>query len=179
MALRPIFNRLPPRQSLLSVLAVIMFMVYTWTLYVYVQTLPYWLRFLNVPELISVLSYALLVDFLESFALFCLLAVICVILPSSFLKSVFDVRGAVFAISLLGAIMFYLNYPASTSWHLFQLIALSAGTLLVVILLSFVSAKIHFVVTAAKWLSENIIVFLYVYLPLTVIAFFVVLIRNL
>ena len=56
---RLISNRLPKFQSLMPVYAVIVFMVYTWTIYTFIRYLPYWLNFLNVSEILAIFSYAM------------------------------------------------------------------------------------------------------------------------
>ena len=179
MFLQVIKNRLPKSQSLLSVYAVIVFMVYTWTLYVFISSFPYWLRFLNISEILALLSYAMLTNLIESLSLFFLLAGLCVILPASALKTAFVVRGTVIVICLLVAILVFLNNNTPTNLAPSQLIMRSLAVILAVIIISFVAPKLRFVATVFTWLSENMTIFLYIYIPMTILASLVVLVRNL
>jgi hypothetical protein len=161
------------------VYAVIVFMVYTWTIYAFIRFLPYWLRFLNVTEILAIFSYAMLSDCLESLGFIFLLLVSCVILPARFLRNTFAVRGTVMAVCLLGAIIVYMNgYAKNGTPSLLSYILWSLAILAVAFLLSFLAAKIRFVISAVEWLSSNMTIFLYIYIPLTILSLLNVIFRN-
>ncbi len=180
MNLRFISNRLPKIQNLMSVYAVIVFITYTWTTYTFIRYLPYWLSFLNVSEISAIFSYAILSDFFESLGVMCLLLGFCVVLPAEFLRKAFLVHGTLIVICLLGAIIVYLNYYARiVSPTLFLVVLWSLIILVASIIVSFVSAKNRFVVLAIEWLSNNVVIFLYIYIPMTILSLVNVLFRNL
>ena len=173
-------NRLPKFQSLVPVYAVIVFMVYTWTIYAFIRFLPYWLNFLNMSEILAIFSYAMLSDCLESLGILFLLSVSCVILPAGFLRNTFVVRGSVIATCLLGAGMVYVaTIPKTSPAPLISYILWSLAVLAAAIFLAFVAAKIRFVVSAMEWLSNNMIIFLYIYIPITALSLLNVIFRNL
>jgi hypothetical protein len=173
-------NRLPKFQSLVPVYAVIVFMVYSWTIYIYIRFLPYWLRFLNVSEILAIFSYTMLSDFLESLSVVLFLLVFCTLLPAAFLRNAFEVRGTVMVVCLLGAIIVYMDgYAENRTPSLLSYILWSLAILAAALFLSFLAAKIRFVIPAVEWLSTNMTIFLYIYIPLTILSLLNVIFRNL
>lgn len=176
-------KRLPHINEMISVFAVISTMTYGWTLVAFLWKLPSWLKYLTFGEIFSVYSYSLLTNFAESVLCLAIILILCVILPPHFLRDVFTLRGTIFSISLLGTMMFVLSFysddnPALMGGLPVWLVILSGSSLLM-ILLDFLSRKAREVAPALLWLADRLIIFLYINLPLTVIALVVVAVRNL
>ncbi len=178
-----ILKRLPHINEIISVFAVISTMTYGWTLVAFLWKLPSWLKYLTFGEIFSVYSYSLLTNFAESIFCLAFILILCVILPPRFLRDVFTLRGTIFALSLLGTMMFVLSFysddnPALMGGLPVWLVIL-LGSSLFMLLLDFLSRKVRKVASALLWLADRLIIFLYINLPLTVIALVVVAIRNL
>ncbi len=179
MLTRILSRRLPGFHDILPVYAVVVFMVYGWTLFTYFRYLHYWIDFLNVSEIFAIFCYSMLADLAESlFILFVLLG-ICAILPPQFLKDRFVVRGTLAVICVLGSILVFLNDFPDLNDYLLTLLPWTAATIFVAALAAFVSARSGFVARAVMWLSDSMIIFLYIFMPVTALSFVVVLFRNL
>jgi hypothetical protein len=51
-------------------------------------------------------------------------------------------------------------------------------SLVVIALLTFTSTRVRFMVRAAEWLSDRLIIFLYILIPLSIISLLMVIVRN-
>jgi hypothetical protein len=90
------------------------------------------------------------------------------------------VRGSLIAICLLGTVIVYVNYFADkNSPSLISYVLWSLTVLAVTIFLAFGAAQIRFIASAMEWLSNNMILFLYIYIPITALSLLNVIFRNL
>jgi hypothetical protein len=176
-------KRFPHVNEIVSVFAVISTMAYGWTLLAYLWKLPSWLQYLRLEQILTMYSYSLLTNFAES--IFCLLFILigCALLPPEFLRDVFTLRGTIFAISLLGSMTFVLSIYSdenpSALWGLpIWLVILLLSSLLMAALEK-LSRKIPKVASTLLWLADRLTIFLYINLPLSLIALVVVMVRNL
>ena len=176
-------KRLPHVNEIISIFAVISAMTYGWTLLAFLWKLPSWLDYLTYGEILTVYSYSLLTNFMESIFVLALILLLCVILPARFVRDVFTLRGTIFAISLLGTMMFVLSFYTDDNPALMEslpawLVILVLSSLFMV-LLDMLSRNVRSVASALLWLSDRLTIFLYVNLPLSLLALIVVTIRNL
>ncbi len=173
-------KRFPPSKSIIPVFAVIVFMIYAWTIVHFLWALPSLFYYLNLGEILAVLSYRILVDLVESLAMIGVLLVASFVLPPRILRDAFIARGVAASAILIGSVMLF--------WDRFTAVGLSlanyAPLWLVVTLgatlgLSFLAAKVRFLSAGLEFLSDRFIVFLYILMPLTALALVDVLVRNL
>ena len=104
------FQRLPKPQAIVQVYAVIAFMFSAWTIVAFAWKLSTWLLTLNIGEIFTIFSYAMLTNLLESLVVLLLLLVGSALLPPRFLRDDFIVRGTILSIGLIGALMVYLGF---------------------------------------------------------------------
>ncbi len=171
-------DRLPPLQDIGPVFSVIVFMIYGWTILIFIRFLSYWLKFMNVFEILGVFSYSLVADLMESLAILLVLLLLCAILPTGWLKEVFVVRGTLITLCLLGLLMVFLNYFANPEESLGTLGAWSFGILIVTGLIASLVPRLRMAILPVRWLAENMTIFLYIFLPLSGLAIIVLIIRN-
>ncbi|HLO17057.1 MAG TPA: hypothetical protein VK206_19645 [Anaerolineales bacterium] len=178
--LKALWARLPSMRNIVTVYAVAMFLVYTWTLYTSFWKLPSWLFFLNVGEIVSIYSYAFLVNFLESVLLLILVLLPAIIFPQRWWKDEFIAKAFVFMLIILGsAILHFSLYRTPDIRPLFvngQLLWWIV-TLLVAVLLTWLAGRVNWIRQGLENIADRFVVFLYVYLPLTGIAFLIVFVR--
>ena len=176
-------KRLPHINEMISVFAVISTMTYGWTLLAFLWKLPSWLKYLTFGEILGVYSYSLLTNFAESIFCLAFILILCVLLPPRFLRDVFTLRGTIFALSLLGSIMLMLSFYSDDNPTLMEgppvWLVILLGSSLFMILLDFLSRKVRQVTSALLWLADRLIIFLYINLPLSLLALVIVSIRNL
>lgn len=173
-------NRWPASKDILSVYAVIAVLNQVWTVYVSFEQLPAWSSFLNINEIMAVLAYRVTESSIECLLMLGILLVISLLLPRRMFRDVFVVRGTAFVLGLLGPIILF--------WKLFRgdpgiLMAEYAGiwmigAVLLALLTSYLSVKISSAADFLKWISDRMIVFLYLLIPISLVSFITVLIRN-
>jgi len=173
-------NRLPLFKDIIPVYAVIAFMIQVWAIGVLFQQLPSWSNFLSINEILAVVAYRIAESFMECLLVLGILLVMSFILPPRFFRNVFVVRGAAFVMCLLGSIiLFWKRFDSDPGVLMVDYIQFwTAGALLLASLFSYASAKIRAVSDFMDWVSDRMIVFLYILMPLSVVSLIMVLIRN-
>lgn len=172
-------SRLPNRDAIASVFAIIAFLVYGWTTVVFLWKLPSWLLFLTLDEILAVFAYSMVSALLESLTALAVLLFACLILPSHWMRDVFVARGTTAALFGLGSVMLYMYWFAIVGDDLLPALPLwSLGGLLVTLLFAFLSPRLRVWACAAAWLSDRLIIFLYLFLPLSLVSLLIVIYRN-
>ena len=171
-------KRLPKFADILPVFAVIAVMFYGWTLVVYIWKFPGWMFFLNIGELFGIFSYELVTNFLESLTLILALLIVSAILPPRFLRDDFIARGGMASLTLIAAMMLFLNraVEAGPAFHRY-LGWWMLGALVLAIFLAWLTTRVKFLRSTIAWLADQLLIFLFILIPLTVIALITVIIR--
>jgi len=172
-------RRFPKSQAVLQVYAVIAVMLSGWTITAFLWKLSTWLLTLNMGEILTVFSYAMFINLVESLIVLLLLLIVCFLLPAHILRDNFVVRGTILSMGFIGSLMAFLGlyrqFGMESSVRL--LIAPLALLLFTAILLVF-SSKLRFVHSAVLWISDRLIVFLFILMPLYILLFTYVIFRN-
>lgn len=173
-------SRLPTFNAILPVFAVISFMVYGWTLVVFLWKVPSWMMFLTLGEILSVSAYSMASALLESLAALVILLLASVLLPTRWMRDVFVTRGSVAAFFGLGSIMLYMLRLSTIGYaalhYLFPWTWLALGLTL---LLTFLAPRVRVIIRAVAWVSDRLIVFLFLLVPISLVSVLVVIYRNL
>ncbi|MBK6793223.1 MAG: hypothetical protein IPG80_11985 [Anaerolineales bacterium] len=172
-------NRLPNRNQLLPVYAVGVTILYSWAIIVTIRSSLFtWVLYLNVPEILTLVAYILAGAFLESLLLIAALTIFGVLLPSKLLTEKFILRGTILTITFLSSIMFYYTQtPLGEAlvdiykWVLFFTVS-TVGFLLA-------AENIQTIKNTVELIADRAMVFLYIYLPISIISVIVVIIRSL
>ena len=173
------FQRLPKPQAIVQVYAVIAFMLSAWTIVAFSWKLSTWLLTLNIGEIFTIFSYAMLTNLLESLVVLVLLLVVSALLPPRFLRDDFIVRGTILSVGLIGSMMIYLGLNRAFGTE--NIVALFAGPVALLSLMIFFlgfSSKFLWLRSAATWISDRLMVFLFILLPLFVVLSIYVIARN-
>ena len=175
-------KRLPEFQAVLQVYAVIAVMFSGWTIIAFLRKLPSWLLTLNIGEIFNVFSYSMAVNLVESPIVLLLLLTACVLLPPRILRDDFGTRGALLSMGFLGSLMVYLRifmqFGMESTTRL--LVPPLMVLLLTAFLLSFSSKfrLVRLVHSAVLWISDRLVVFLFILIPLFVVLSMYVIFRN-
>jgi hypothetical protein len=175
-----LISHLPDRRSLIGVYSTAVFLVYSWTLLASFWKVPSWLFYLKVGELLSVYAYALVVNFAESLILLFVMLLPGLFLPRRWWNAKFKILGAIWIAVLLGSIMIRLyTNRAPEYWEdfVYNQWGWWGYTLLLGIVLSFIFSNISWLRKGLETLVDRLVVFLYLYLPLTVVAILVLFVR--
>jgi len=175
-----LLEKIPRLNKLSPVYAIIVLMVYSWTLWWFLWKLSSWLYYLRIDEILVILMYSISVNFIESLSAISLLVGTSLLLPKAWFYDQFVARGT--ALVLLG--LSYLMYLAS----LFQdkgdfprtfILRLSVPVILIILLLVYISAKVGFIRKVLEEIADRATIFLYLVVPISVISILIVILRNL
>jgi hypothetical protein len=169
-------RRLPDLPAILQVYAVIAVMLSGWTIAAFLWKLSAWMLLLNLGEIITIFSYAMAANFLESLLLLSVLLAACVLLPARFLRDDFVVRGVVLASGSLAALMVFIG---SLRWSGIQSgFALYIAPVLVLVVTVLALAFAYRWRSTIFSLADRLTVFLFILLPLFVLSSMYVILRN-
>jgi hypothetical protein len=173
-------KRLPEFQSILQVYAVMAVMFAGWTITAFLWKLSAWLLLLSLGEIIAIFSYAMAVNFLESLSMLLLLLALCAVLPARFLRDDFVVRGTVLSVGLIGSLMAFVGSQMQFGIKSgFWLLIAPAAILLLMSFLLYRFSKYPRLRSITLWLSDRVVVFLLILIPLFTVTSAYVIFRNL
>lgn len=143
-------KRLPAFASILPVFAVIAFLVYGWTMIVFLWKLPSWILYLTLGEILAVFAYSMTFALLESFLILTLLLLACMALPPAWMRDAFVTRATFAVLVSLGSIMLYMARYAVVGYDFIRfLIPWSLAALALTGLAAFFSTRLRWMVRAA------------------------------
>jgi hypothetical protein len=173
--------RLPDWQSILLVFAVVSLVFYGWTIVSSAWKLNSWARNLNPWEIISLLSYLMMQNFLESVLALTGLTALTWILPADALRERFAVRGIIIALCVLSSMALHLHLygDGARSTVVTSLGLWWFATFAVTAVLAWLLPKIPACEKLISEFADRATVFLYIFLPLTALAFIVIVFRFL
>ncbi len=173
-------RRLPKLQDSLPAYAVIVAVVFGWSILTFFWKLPSWLLFLHIRELLTVLAYTLAADLLESLLWMGGLLLVAFLLPARILTDRFLERGSsVSLVLMVSVVLFVKKYGALGPRFLLYSILWLVVTLILAALLAYLSSRVRWVGSAISWFSDRLIVFLFLLIPAGTLSLLVVIVRNL
>ena len=182
MLLKSLKSKLPTRQEVLPVFSVIIFFVFTWTLYTMFYYLPSWLGDMYTWDILILSSYVFAFALLESLIVLGGMVVMALLLPARFFKDKFVAQGGFLAV--LVSLAAYLIHPKlgdALPLRLLHLVQISiialVGTVILIFLLSFLFDHLPGLTRVVNAFAKRMTIFAYFYLPLGLLSLFVVLLR--
>ena len=188
---RDVFNRLtkwftgriPGTQNILAVYAVIVTMIYSWTLITSFYKLPSWLFYLTVGQILSMYAYFFLANLLESLIVLAgvLLLDFTIFAPLKN-RQEFQARSIVVVLIVLSSsmarLLLFKSFEASETFIDGEL----TWWLLTVVIGLFLAVVLPWnkmIRGFLEGLAERFSIFVYLYIPLSLISIVVVIVRNL
>lgn len=170
-------SRFPNFRQIASVYAVIVLMLYSWTILWFLWKLPSWLFFMTVTEILEVFAFAMLNTLLESLVVLLAPVLLSLALPDKWFHEMFVVRGASFVFLSLGYLMFFaFQFQEETYPKL--LLFLTPGVFVVIFCLVYFLGRL----ALARWVIESFanraVIFLYLSIPISVIAVLFIILRQ-
>ena len=151
--------------------------VYSWTILHFFWRLPGWLYFMSIGEVLTVYAYSMATNLLESLLILCLPLGMGIVLPRKLFSDVFTTRGIVVAFSSLAYIAYLLNQFETRDDYPRGETRLLPAVLIASIVLAFLIGKVKILTKAIEFFAEQTTVFLYITVPLSLIALLIVLVR--
>lgn len=174
----PLLKRFPPREQIVPVYAVIVFILYSWTTLQFLWKLPGWLYFLSIGEIFATFSYSMATNFFESALILSIPVAISLVLPYHWFRDVFVARGVTMSVLGMGY-LYYLaiqfqgreDYPGDV----IRLIPFVAITFMII---SFAVGRVTFLSKILQGFAERATVLLYFSIPISLLSLFLILCRN-
>lgn len=172
-------KKIPPFPEILALYATIVFLIYGWAIVTFFWKVPSWLYFLSLGDIIAILCYALASSLVESTLILLIFLLIGLILPSGWLADNFVVRGSLIICILtfwmaLFTLVTLIQLPTSN-----DLISFGLAAFLTIAVAIFAADRLSALRKMMIALSDRLTVFLYVWLPLSVMGILVLLVRLL
>lgn len=174
-------RKLPTEQETRLVFAACAFLVYSWTIIVYLWEVPGWQKYLSAGDIAAILAYALASALIESVLLFSAFILLRVLLPIQVFKDRFAGKAAALLfMNALWAILLHLMILSDQilTWTPRRYVVSAIVYLLSIV---FSWAFVHISDFFARHIEElvnRMTVLLYVYVPFGVFGMVVVVVRN-
>jgi hypothetical protein len=172
------FKRLPTQKEVTPVYAVIVIMIYGWTILKFNYFMTGWLYFLNIGEIVNVFTYAMTVNLLESLVVLLGVATIGFILPRKWFADAFVARGAGFSVLILALLMYVAEQFEAKDYYPADIIRWFPFILFLMLLFVYILGRVQVTRKAIEFFADRAIIFLYVSLPLSGVSLVAVLLRN-
>jgi hypothetical protein len=175
--------RMPDRGAVLSIYSVLVCLLYSWTLFASFFAFPSWIFYLDLTQLASLYSYSFVLSFIES--IFALIIVLFLEFLWVNIAGVhhedFRSRTVMYILVLLTSSVIRLynsrGYESITKfldgegmWWV--------GTFLAAIGMALAAPRIAWLRSVLEGFADRAIIFLYIYLPLSLISLVIVVMRN-
>ncbi len=173
-----IFNRLPKPKEIAPVYAVIVIMVYGWTIFKFSYYASGWLYFLTLNEVLGVFAYSMVVNLLESLIVLIGILAIGFALPKNWFLDSFITRGVIFSALLLGLMMYVADQFSAKDYYPADLIRWASVIFALAGLAVYFLGRIRLVRRAVEFFADRAIVFLYISLPVSLLSLIAVFLQN-
>jgi hypothetical protein len=176
--MKTITDRLPTRTEIEFVFGFLVFAVFTWSIRGFLLEIPSFLLYYNLLDIFGIFSYMMAFALLESILIMGLLLLAAFIFPERWLRQGFVYKATAMLLAF-GAAMIYLQNILTFQLPSWKELIVGAGLpLLILIVLLFLFSSNQRLRTVFDTLLERFRIFSYIYIPLGIIGFFVVLVRN-
>ncbi len=170
--------KIPTLAQIAPVYAVAVVMIYPWSISRFFWRLPSWLYYSSIGEIAVIFAYMMVVNLIESALVMLVPVALSVILPKKWFFEKFVTKSALLLSLSLGYVMYFdnqLNYQKPFPLDLvYQTPIIIAGILALVFLLDWIGFLGKILID----LSDRLIVFLYISIPVSLISLLVILVRN-
>ena len=171
-------KRFPSLKQLSSVYSVAVVIIYGWSIIRFFWRLPSFIYYSTVGEIGVIFSYSITVNLLESLLVVSVPVVLSLILRSKWFFERFVARGVLLVLLGLGYMMYIGSHNNINEPFPYTLFRWAPLALLLILVLVFFMDRIKFLTRILEIVSDRLEVFLLISIPVSVISFMVVLIRN-
>lgn len=173
-----IIEKIPKLEEIAPVYAVIVMMIYPWTLTRYFWKLSSWILFASVGDLAALFAYMVVINLLESILVLLVPLAMSVVLPQRWFYDRFKTRSISLVLFGLGFLIYLnrnLHADAPFPLTLVRWIPLAAVAILVLV---FLVDQVGFLRKVLEEVANRLTVFLYISIPISAVSLLVILLRN-
>lgn len=173
-----IVKKIPRWEQVIPVYAVIVMMVYVWSLFQYFWRLSSWLNFSTLGQVGGIYVYTVAVNFVESLLVLLVLLALSAVLPAAWFSDEFVVKGSTLTLLVLGGLMVFNQTLFEDVLHPSILLPKVLAFAAVTASLVFLFGRVGFLKKTMEEVANRMTVFLYLWMPITAISILVLLTRN-
>lgn len=173
-------KHVPPLRQIVAAYAVIVVCIYSWTILWFFWKLSSWVYYLTAGEILTILAYALAVNFVESLLVLSALLLLALLLPRRWFLEEFQARATAAVLPWLLFMMYAaFQFVERAQFRQSHLLRLSVPVALGACSLVIAAGRIRLLNRAFEELAERATIFLYVSIPASLVAVATVIARNL
>ena len=172
-------NRFPSFTDIYAVFSVSVFLIYSWSLWGFFYRIPSLMLYLPLGEIMAVLAYMLAVALIESIVVTIGLVVLGFVLPGVLLREGFVYKGFLVLLVSAVAVILLQTVVRISLIQIGDFYRTAAWSFAVLLILFFGMQKSARLKRGVMLIVDQLEIFTYLYVPLGVISFLVVIIRNL
>lgn len=173
-----IFKKIPSLDDIAAVYAVIVVMIYAPTINLFFWKLPSWVLFSTLGDLLNIFFYAITVNFIESLMVIAAVVFLCMVLPSKWFYDHFCAKGVMLVLLTLGFLIYLGSRMQPEMPFPWDLVRGSPVIFLCILVAVFLLDKIDRLGGFLQALANRFVVFLFLSIPVSVVALLVVFMRN-
>jgi len=171
-------EKIPKLEDIAPVYAVIVMMIYPWTLSRFFWKLSSWILFASVGDLAALFAYMVVVNLLESIVVLLVPILMSIILPQKWFYDRFRTRSISLVLFGLGYIIYLDKKLYADSPFPLTLVRWIPMAVIVILVLVFLVDRVGFFRKVLDELANRLTVFLYISIPISMVSLLVILIRN-
>ena len=178
-----LLSKIPSRQEILPVFSLILFIVFSWTIYRMLFQIPSWLYSHTKSGIFSLAAYVFAFAFFESIILLLFILILNFVLPRYLFRDLFVAQSSlVIVASAIWALVVQFQRESLADFDLPQLFAWLFLYLLSLLLITVVFYVLLRRFERAKMVIETIadrmVVFAWLYVPVGLVSLVIVIVRN-
>jgi hypothetical protein len=173
-----ITEKIPKLHDIVPVYAVIVMIIYPWALARFFWRLPSWLYFSSIGEIAIIFAYMIVVNLIESILVLLAPLLLSVILPKKWFYDRFIPKGILLVLLGLAYFMYFASQLQYQTPFPVELVSWTPAIAIAILGLVFLIDRFRFLDRILAELSSRLPIFLYIAIPVSLVALLVVLIRN-
>ena len=171
-------KRIPNLEQITRIYAVAVVMIYPWSISRFFWRLPSWLYFSSVSDIAATFAYMTVVNLLESLLVLLAPLFLSVVLPQNWFYDHFVTKGTLLVLFGLGYLMYFANHLQYQTPFPVQLFTWTPVIAIAILILVFLIGQFRFLDRILDEVTNRLLIFLYISIPVSLLSFVVVLIRN-
>lgn len=173
-------ERVPRLRQIWPVYAVIVLMLYSWTVLWFFWKVSGWIYYLRLEEILVIFAYSSAVNLIESLIVLLAVVVVGVVLPARWFFDQFVARGTILSMVGLGYLMYVASRMDSIDGFPENLVLrFTIPVIVLAVLLILAAQRFPLLRRGVEEIANRAVVFLFIFMPIGVLSLLAVILRNL
>jgi hypothetical protein len=173
-----LIKKIPSLEKISPVYAVVVAMVYSWSLLRFFWKLPSWINYSSVGEITVFFAYMIVINLIESILVCFAPILLSIVLPQKWFYDRFVTKGTLLVAMGLSYFMYFDNHLHYQKPFPLDLVYITPLIIVAIIVLVFLIDWVGILDTILKEITSRLTVFLYISIPVSLISLLTVLVRN-